>query len=98
MTKFTSLRLDLGVVPAHTYIGCYRDDAGRDLPDLEWVDVRMTKELCASHCSGYSYFALQVESYNILLECIKFNPYLNKFFTVTYITLTNKWYVHVYIQ
>ena len=43
-----------------TYEGCYIDDASRDLPNRWWNTDEMTLELCASHCTGYTFMATQV--------------------------------------
>jgi len=50
------------VSPAYTYVGCYVDDASRDLnfgPKKWGYDAKM----CSNACKGYSHFALQAHGW-----------------------------------
>ena len=59
LIKFTFF---VALPSSFTYIGCHIDDGSRDLPDRIFSHSHMTHELCATHCSGYQYMALQVRS------------------------------------
>ena len=47
---------------AYTYIGCYKDDANRDLvASTHLIHLNMTLRMCHEHCDdSYAYFGAQV--------------------------------------
>lgn len=51
-----------GVGDDYSYIGCFRDDASRKVPNLLLFSSTVTVVSCANlaNAAGYSYFALQV--------------------------------------
>ena len=49
-----------------SYVGCFVDTSTRDVAHNEWSDAHMTIELCAHHCQGYRYMAVQVN----MVDCM----------------------------
>ena len=47
-----------------SYLGCFIDNASRDLPYMHYSDTHMSIELCAHHCRGFQYMSLQVGSWD----------------------------------
>lgn len=54
----------VSTVPGPSYVGCFVDDADRDLElQFEPVTYEHTTVSCAARCSGYTYFSLQAQGY-----------------------------------
>ena len=65
------------LVPGTTYLGCFIDEATRDLPHLPIYTDTMTPDSCGLHCIGYQYMSTQVNCtdtvYNMLYNRFKTN-------------------------